>query len=68
MWSFPIKNELNRTKIDEIVTETKFDDRKGKASSGADTFLKIGKNMSKVIRCAPFFYFVPNYGSSGASR
>ena len=28
MWSFPIKNELNRTKIDEMVTKTKFGDRK----------------------------------------
>ena len=29
-------------------------------------FLKIGKNVSKMVRSAQFFYFIPNYGSSGA--
>ena len=29
-------------------------------------FLKIDKNMSKTVRCANFFCFIPNYGSSGA--
>ena len=29
-------------------------------------FLEIGENLSKMVRCARFFCFSPNYGSSGA--
>ena len=28
--------------------------------------MEIGENLSKMVRCARFFYFIPNYGSSGA--
>ena len=62
----PTKNEPNWTKIDDLVTNTKFGDRKSQASSSADTFLEIGKNLSKMVCGARFFYFIPNYGSSGA--
>ena len=29
-------------------------------------FRKSIKNVSKMVRSAQFFYFIPNYGSSGA--
>ena len=64
--SMPTKNEPIRTKIDDLVAKTKFGDRKSYASSSADTFLEIGENLSKIVRCAKFFYFIPNYDSSGA--
>ena len=60
------KNEPNRTEIDDLVTKTMFGIRKSSASSSADTFLKIGKHVSKMARSAHFFCFIPNYGSSGA--
>ena len=28
--------------------------------------MEIVENLSKMVRCARFFYFIPNYGSSGA--
>ena len=39
--------------------KTKFGDRKSLGSSSADTFLEIGKNLSKMVRCARFFLFYP---------
>ena len=49
------KNELNRTKIDDLVTKTKFGDRKNLDSSSAVTFSEIGKNLSKMVRRVHFF-------------
>ena len=60
-WSLHIKNEHNWTKIDDLVTKTMF---RGRRSS--DTFLEIGKNLSKTVRSVQFFDLIANYGLSRA--
>ena len=51
------KNEHNWTKIDDLVTKTMFDDRKS-----SDTFLELGKNLSKLVRSVRIFNFITNCG------
>ena len=42
--------------MDDLVTKTMFGDRKSSASSSADTFMEIGKNLTKLFVQSRFFY------------
>ena len=64
-WSLPTINEHNSTEINNLVTKTMFIDRKSQASLSADTFFEIDKIVQSGS-FSPFFYFIPNYGWSGA--
>ena len=56
-WSLQTKNEHNWTKNDDLVTKTMFGDRKN-----SDTFLELGKNLSKLVRSVRIFNFITNCG------
>ena len=54
-WSLQSKNKHNWTKIDDLVTKTMFGDR-----INLDTFLELGKNLSKLVRSVQTFNFITN--------
>ena len=66
-WSMPTKNEPNRTKIDDLVTKTKFGYRKRLSLIERGYFFeKSVKRCPKWFAMPNFFDIIPNYGSSGA--
>ena len=66
MWSLLAANEPNWTKIDELVTKTISVIEKVKLRRARTLFWKSVKTCPKRLAPANYFYFIPNYGSSGA--